>query len=189
MHISQEVCPWNQRFASEVTVPAFAPREGLGEKDARTLAREHVTWALGGISRSVTHSRASFTAAAVCTGGNTLAHIELTSIALESSTTRWLGRATRDDGADCERTASALDGVIMMQLGLGMVAESPGTAHDETGRKNARELRVSGRSAPYYRCGAPRPKVFCGTAFRHRYQAGSRNGFVGTPPRTCVRGT
>lgn len=37
----QDVCPWNVRFAQ--TLPhdsPFAPREALGGKDARTLARE-----------------------------------------------------------------------------------------------------------------------------------------------------
>jgi epoxyqueuosine reductase len=39
-HISQDVCPWNVRFSRELTEPAFAPREALAGKDARTLARE-----------------------------------------------------------------------------------------------------------------------------------------------------
>ena len=38
--ICQEVCPWNVRFAQELRVPEFAPREVLAGKDARTLARE-----------------------------------------------------------------------------------------------------------------------------------------------------
>ena len=37
--MSQEVCPWNVRFAQELRVPEFAPREVLAGKDARTLAR------------------------------------------------------------------------------------------------------------------------------------------------------
>jgi epoxyqueuosine reductase QueG len=37
---SQEVCPWNVRFATALTEPAFAPRAVLGGKDARTLAPE-----------------------------------------------------------------------------------------------------------------------------------------------------
>lgn len=39
-HSSQDVCPWNRRFASELTEPAFAAREALAGRDARTLARE-----------------------------------------------------------------------------------------------------------------------------------------------------
>jgi epoxyqueuosine reductase len=34
------VCPWNVRFAQELTEPAFAPREFIANKDARTLARD-----------------------------------------------------------------------------------------------------------------------------------------------------
>ena len=37
---SQEVCPWNVRFARENRIPEFAPREVLAGKDAATLARE-----------------------------------------------------------------------------------------------------------------------------------------------------
>ena len=37
---SQDVCPWNVRFARELREPAFAPREVLAEKDPRSLARE-----------------------------------------------------------------------------------------------------------------------------------------------------
>jgi epoxyqueuosine reductase len=38
--ICQEVCPWNLRFARELKEPAFAAREAIAGKDARTLARE-----------------------------------------------------------------------------------------------------------------------------------------------------
>ena len=38
--ICQDVCPWNVRFAQELSEPAFAPREAIAGKDARTLARE-----------------------------------------------------------------------------------------------------------------------------------------------------
>ncbi|HEX6966427.1 MAG TPA: tRNA epoxyqueuosine(34) reductase QueG [Gemmatimonadaceae bacterium] len=38
--ICQEVCPWNVSFAQELEEQAFAPREALDGKDARTLARE-----------------------------------------------------------------------------------------------------------------------------------------------------
>jgi epoxyqueuosine reductase len=38
--ICQDVCPWNVRFARELKVAAFAPREAIAGRDARTLARE-----------------------------------------------------------------------------------------------------------------------------------------------------
>ena len=38
--VCQDVCPWNVTFAQELKEPAFAPREVLAGKDARTLARE-----------------------------------------------------------------------------------------------------------------------------------------------------
>src|SRR5690606_24216466 len=38
--MSQDVCPFNVKFAQELAEPAFAPREALARKDARTLARE-----------------------------------------------------------------------------------------------------------------------------------------------------
>ena len=38
--ICQEVCPWNVQFAQELKEPAFAAREVIAGKDARTLARE-----------------------------------------------------------------------------------------------------------------------------------------------------
>jgi epoxyqueuosine reductase len=41
--ICQDVCPWNHRFASELTEPAFAPRDVLAGKDAEALAREIAT--------------------------------------------------------------------------------------------------------------------------------------------------
>ena len=34
------MCPWNQRFATELAEPAYGPRVALGGKDARALARE-----------------------------------------------------------------------------------------------------------------------------------------------------
>ena len=37
--MSQEVCPWNVRFATELMEDAFRPREALASKDARMLAR------------------------------------------------------------------------------------------------------------------------------------------------------
>ena len=39
-HASQDVCPWNRRFASELREPALAAREALAGRDPRTLARE-----------------------------------------------------------------------------------------------------------------------------------------------------
>jgi len=38
--ICQDVCPWNVKFAKELTESALATREALVSKDARTLARE-----------------------------------------------------------------------------------------------------------------------------------------------------
>lgn len=38
--ICQEVCPWNVRFSRELRETAFAPREVLAGKDARTLSRD-----------------------------------------------------------------------------------------------------------------------------------------------------
>lgn len=38
--ISQSCCPWNIRFSQELKEPAFAAREVIAGKDARTLARD-----------------------------------------------------------------------------------------------------------------------------------------------------
>jgi epoxyqueuosine reductase len=38
--ICQDVCPWNVRFASTLREGAFAARDAIGVKDARTLARD-----------------------------------------------------------------------------------------------------------------------------------------------------
>ena len=39
-HISQEVCPWNVKFARVLRVPEFAARPVLALNDAREIARE-----------------------------------------------------------------------------------------------------------------------------------------------------
>jgi hypothetical protein len=39
-YISQDVCPYNVKFAQELNEPVFAPREALAGKDALTLARD-----------------------------------------------------------------------------------------------------------------------------------------------------
>ena len=40
-HVSQSVCPWNVRFASELPEGSpFAPRKVIAGRDARTLVRE-----------------------------------------------------------------------------------------------------------------------------------------------------
>ncbi len=39
-HSAQDVCPWNVKFARNATEPAFAAREVIAGKDARTLATE-----------------------------------------------------------------------------------------------------------------------------------------------------
>ena len=39
-HISQSVCPWNQKFSSADTLQQLVPREELAGTDSRTLARD-----------------------------------------------------------------------------------------------------------------------------------------------------
>ena len=39
-HVSQEVCPWNHKFAREVKEPSFQPRAAIAGKDAKALAAE-----------------------------------------------------------------------------------------------------------------------------------------------------
>jgi epoxyqueuosine reductase len=38
--VCQDVCPWNERFASALDEPAFAPRAAVAGRDARALSRE-----------------------------------------------------------------------------------------------------------------------------------------------------
>ncbi|MGK2934882.1 MAG: tRNA epoxyqueuosine(34) reductase QueG [Gemmatimonadaceae bacterium] len=38
--VCQDVCPWNVRFSVDAQEPAFAPREIIAGKDARTLAQD-----------------------------------------------------------------------------------------------------------------------------------------------------
>ena len=38
--ICQDVCPWNEKFASKLSEPSFAARPAIASKDASTLARE-----------------------------------------------------------------------------------------------------------------------------------------------------
>ena len=55
-HTSQEVCPWNVRFASELQIPEFAPRDLLAGKDARQLARDVLDITQEDFSRTFTGS-------------------------------------------------------------------------------------------------------------------------------------
>jgi epoxyqueuosine reductase len=41
--ICQEVCPWNEKFASKLSEASFAPRPAIADKDARTLARDFLS--------------------------------------------------------------------------------------------------------------------------------------------------
>jgi len=38
--LSQDVCPWNEKFATELKEPALAPRDFLTGRDANTLAED-----------------------------------------------------------------------------------------------------------------------------------------------------
>ena len=42
-YTSQEVCPWNEKFAVPVREEAFRPRTAIAGKEAQTLARELLT--------------------------------------------------------------------------------------------------------------------------------------------------
>jgi epoxyqueuosine reductase len=54
--VCQEVCPYNVKFAQELKEPAFAPREVLAGKDARTLARELLAMTQEEFSAAFKHS-------------------------------------------------------------------------------------------------------------------------------------
>lgn len=54
--MSQEVCPWNVRFATELMEDAFRPREALAGKDARMLARELLEMSQEDFSRAFKRS-------------------------------------------------------------------------------------------------------------------------------------
>ncbi len=54
--VCQDVCPWNVSFARELKEPAFAPREAIAGKDARTLARELLAMSQEEFSRAFTGS-------------------------------------------------------------------------------------------------------------------------------------
>ena len=54
--ICQEVCPWNVSFSQELREPAFAQREAVAGKDARTLARELLEMTQEELSRALSKS-------------------------------------------------------------------------------------------------------------------------------------
>lgn len=51
--ISQEVCPWNHKFADALSEPAFAAREFIAGKDASTLARDLLAMEQADLQRGV----------------------------------------------------------------------------------------------------------------------------------------
>ena len=50
------MCPWNERFATALREPAFAPRAAIAGKDARTLARELLQMSQDEFSRAFSKS-------------------------------------------------------------------------------------------------------------------------------------
>jgi epoxyqueuosine reductase len=54
--ISQEVCPYNVKFAQELEEPAFAPREAIAGKDARALACDILSMSQEEFSTAFRHS-------------------------------------------------------------------------------------------------------------------------------------
>ena len=55
-HTSQDVCPWNVKFARELAVPEFAPRPAIAGKDASTLARDLLVMTQDDFSSAFKHS-------------------------------------------------------------------------------------------------------------------------------------
>lgn len=53
---SQEVCPYNIKFAQELKERAFAPREVIAGKDVRTLAREILAMSQEDFTAAFRHS-------------------------------------------------------------------------------------------------------------------------------------
>ena len=51
-HSSQDVCPWNVRFSSELQAPEFRAREGIAGKNARQFARDILTMTQEEFSRA-----------------------------------------------------------------------------------------------------------------------------------------
>jgi epoxyqueuosine reductase len=51
-HTSQDVCPWNVRFSSELKAPEFRAREGIAGKNARQFARDILTMTQEEFSRA-----------------------------------------------------------------------------------------------------------------------------------------
>ncbi len=56
-YMSQSACPWNGRFSEELPNQSpFAPREVIGDKDARTLARDLLSMSPEEFSRAFSKS-------------------------------------------------------------------------------------------------------------------------------------
>lgn len=55
-HNSEEVCPWNHKFASDASEPALVPIEALATPDARALARSVLAMSAEQYSSRYRHS-------------------------------------------------------------------------------------------------------------------------------------